>query len=57
MITVTIVKKKNKKPGWEYLKTWVGIFRVGVFLIPEKPYYIKDVQKQPFADVLQNKCS
>ena len=22
-----------------------------------EPYYIKDVQKQPFADVLQNRCS
>ena len=28
MITVTIKKnKKFKKPGWEYLKTRVGIFR------------------------------
>ena len=32
MITVTLMKKqknsekKKKQQGWEYLKTWVGIF-------------------------------
>ena len=51
MTTVTLINKKIKKRGWEYLKTWVGvfpgrvslvgifrvgIFRVGVFLIPLK---------------------
>ena len=53
--SITFILYNN--PSLKNLKTWVGIFRVGVFLIPEKPYYIKDVQKQPFADVLQNKCS
>ena len=32
MMTVTIIKKqKIKKLGWICLKTWVGIFQVGVF--------------------------
>ena len=32
MMTVTIIKKqKIKKLGWVCLKTWVGIFQVGVF--------------------------
>ena len=26
------MKKKQKKHGWEYLKTLVRIFRVGIFL-------------------------
>ena len=31
-MTVTIMKKqKNLKLEWEYLKTWVGIFQVGIF--------------------------
>ena len=25
-----INKQKNKKRGWEYLKTWVEIFQVGI---------------------------
>ena len=34
MITVTIMKKqKIKKLGWECLKTWVGIFQVGIFRV------------------------
>ena len=33
MITVTIMKKENKKRRWEYLKTWLGIFRVGGFWV------------------------
>ena len=39
--TMSNEKTKFKKPRWEHLKTWVGIFqvrifRVGVFLIPFK---------------------
>ena len=31
-MTVTIIKtQKIKKLGWVCLKTWVGIFQVGVF--------------------------
>ena len=40
MITMTTIKKKKKKekekkrkPGWEYLKTWVGIFPAGNFWV------------------------
>ena len=35
MIMVAIMKKKKKieKLGWIYLKTWVGIFQVGVFWV------------------------
>ena len=33
-MTVTIMKKqKIKKLGWECLKTWVGIFQVGIFWV------------------------
>ena len=33
-MTVTIMKKtKNEKFGWEYFKTWVGIFQVGIFWV------------------------
>ena len=47
MITVTIMKKKNKL-WWEYLKASVGtfqaeIFWVGVFLILKK-IYVKNPQ-------------
>ena len=27
-----INKQKIKKHGWEYLKTWVGIFWAGIFM-------------------------
>ena len=32
-MTVAVMKKQQKtlKFGWEYLKTWVGIFQVGTF--------------------------
>ena len=34
MIMVAIMKKKKiKKLGWIYLKTWMGIFQVGVFWV------------------------
>ena len=34
-MTVTIMKKqKNFKTEVEMFKTWVGIFQVGIFLIP-----------------------
>ena len=31
VITVTLINKKDKKRGSEYLKTWVGIFQVEIF--------------------------
>ena len=31
MIRVTLINTKNKKRGREYLKTWLGIFQVGIF--------------------------
>ena len=33
MITVTIMKTKIRKLGWEYLKTWEGIFQEGIFWV------------------------
>ena len=38
MMPIIEKKKKIKKLGWEYLKKWVGIFQVEVFLIPKKTY-------------------
>ena len=33
MLTVTVINKTTKKRGWEYLKTWVGVFRVEIFWV------------------------
>ena len=33
MMMVAIMKKKTQLLTWEYLKTWVGIFQVGVFWV------------------------
>ena len=33
MITVTLINKKIKICRWEYLKTWVGIFQVGILWV------------------------
>ena len=33
MITVTLINKKNKKRGWEYLKTQAEIFQLGIFWV------------------------
>ena len=30
---MTLINKKTKKRGWEYLKIWVGIFQVGIFWV------------------------
>ena len=33
-----------------------NVFKLNIFLIMVEPYYIKGVQKQLLADVLQNRC-
>ena len=33
MVAIMKRNKKLKKPGWEYLKTWVGKFQVGNFWV------------------------
>ena len=35
------MKKKVRKLEWEYLKTWVGVFQVGIF---QKKIYEKNSQ-------------